>query len=298
MRPKLQLLTAAGVGIAFGIALPHEFNGRLLLGGERSNDIAAAAMMKATVAAPLPPVAAAPAPKPKPVVAAAPAPTAPVASARAETRSQKALRILRGRVDRQSHPNALRYAVEAYFNYKSAHPERVKKPFLYYVDYGLASSTPRGYVFDMENLKVVEGPFTVAHGRGSGSGAIPTRFSNRNGSNSSSLGLFLTQETYAFSGSSNGRFYRSIGLRLKGLSGAFNSAALSRGVVAHGAPYVTRSRAGRSEGCPAMEPARARRLLPKISGGAMVFLFSPADARWLSRDPWAHADDDADDANS
>jgi hypothetical protein len=294
MRPKLQILTAAGVGIVFGIAMPHRFNGRSLLDSEHADGIAEAAMMKATVAAPLaaPPAAA---PAPKPVVAAAPAPVA----ARAESRSEKALRTLRRRVDRQSHPNALRYAVEAYFNYKSAHPERVKKPYLYYVDYGLSSSTPRGYVFDMETLKVVEGPFTVAHGRGSGSGAIPTRFSNRNGSNSTSLGLFLTQETYAFSGSSNGRFYRSIGLRLKGLSGAFNSAALSRGVVAHGAPYVTRSRAGRSEGCPAMEPARARRLLPKISGGAMVFLFSPRDTRWLSRDPWAHADDDdADESNS
>ena len=137
----------------------------------------------------------------------------------------------------------------------------------------------------------------MAHGRGSGGNdAVPTRFSNRNGSNSSSLGLFLAQETYAFSGHTGGRLYRSIGLRLTGLSGAFNSAARKRGVVVHGAPYVTSGKAGRSEGCPAIEPARARRLLPRIGNGGMVFLFSPLDSRWLNRDPWANADD-ADDSN-
>lgn len=54
--------------------------------------------------------------------------------------------------------------------------------------------------------------------------------------------------------------------------------------------YVTRGKAGRSEGCPAIEPARAQRLLPKIGNGGMVFLFSPRDKQWLSRDPWANAD--------
>ena len=293
MRPKLQIIAAAGLGIGLGIARPQVFHG-LVPDGARTDAIAEAATMKAMAMAP----AAQPAAHAIPAPAAEPA-RAPVAAApaRRETRAEVALRVLRSRVAKQSHPNALRYALEAYFNYKSAHPEKVRKPYLYFVDYGLSSSTPRGYVFDMETLKVVEGPFTVAHGRGSGGNGVPTRFSNRNGSNSTSLGLFLTQETYAFSGHSNGLLYRSIGLRLKGLSGAFNSGARQRGVVVHGAPYVTSSRAGRSEGCPAMEPARARRLLPKIGGGAMVFLFSPEDSRWLSADPWAHADDEDDDSH-
>jgi hypothetical protein len=59
------------------------------------------------------------------------------------------------------------------------------------------------------------------------------------------------------------------------VSGASNSNARARGVVAHGAPYVTASRAGRSEGCPAVEPARAARLLPKLAHGGLVFLFAP-----------------------
>src|SRR6185436_18245034 len=122
------------------------------------------------------------------------------------------------------------------------------------------------------------------HGRGSGGNGVPTRFSNSNGSATSSLGLFLAQETYAFRGTTGGRLYRSIGLRLNGLSGAFNNKARSRGVVVHGAPYVSSSRAGRSEGCPAMEQSRAQRLLPMLANGAMVFLFAPNQA-WLNTDP-------------
>jgi hypothetical protein len=201
---------------------------------------------------------------------------------------ENAVSALVGRVARQSHPEALRYAFEAYFNYRAAHPEQVRKPYLYFVDYGLDSRTPRGYVFDMDALTVVEGPFTVAHGRGSTvpNEDVPVRFSNRNGSNATSLGLYLAQETYSFSGKSAGRHYRSVGLRLRGLSGEFNSAARSRGVVVHGAPYVTAQRAGRSEGCPAMEQDRAQRLLPKIANGGMVFHFSPRDPSWLQEEPW------------
>lgn len=207
-----------------------------------------------------------------------------------EARVQTALAALGDKVGKQSDPDALRTAFKAYYNYKAEHPEQVRKPYLYYVDYGLDARTPRGYVFDMDVLEVVDGPFNVAHGRGSApnSRGIPTKFSNRDGSNATSLGLYLAQETYAFSGKSGGQRYSSVGLRLKGLSGKFNSAARARGVVAHGAPYVTASRAGRSEGCPAIEPGRARELLPKISNGGLVFLFSPLERSWKLADPWVN----------
>jgi hypothetical protein len=239
-----------------------------------------------------------------PVAAPAPAPTA-LKVARAvlagvgsqpaarKTEVEVALEALGGRVRKMSDPTALRTAFQAYFAYKAENPGDVRKPYLYYVDYGLNARTPRGYVFDMEQLAVVEGPFMVAHGRGSAatSDGIPTKFSNRQGSNATSLGLFLAQETYGFAGKTGGRSYRSVGLRLKGLSARFNSAARQRGVVAHGAPYVTAQKAGRSEGCPAMEQDRARRLLPKIGNGGMVFLFSPRDRTWIREDPWVKAAD-------
>jgi hypothetical protein len=210
------------------------------------------------------------------------------AEERVVVRASAALDALARHVTRRSHPDALRLAFHAYFNYQASHPERVRKPYLYFVDYGLDSSTPRGYVFDMRSLTVVDGPFTVAHGRGSANGreGIPTSFSNTNKSAATSLGLYLAQETYAFSGRASGQRYRSIGLRLNGVSGRFNSAARARGVVAHGAPYVTPNGAGRSEGCPAMEEARAQRLLPRLANGGMVFLFSPQDPEWLRSDPW------------
>jgi hypothetical protein len=192
-------------------------------------------------------------------------------------------------VTKLSHPEALEDAFRSYFAYKSEHPTDVKKPFLYFVDYGLPSTTPRGYVFDMQALRVVDGPFTVAAGRGSAadSRGVPTRFSNKSGSAATSLGLYLTSSTYGFSGKSAGHHYTSVGLRLLGVSKGFNDNALARGVVAHGAPYVTPTRAGRSEGCPAMEQTRAKDLLPMLANGSMVFLFAPNQA-WLDADRWVN----------
>jgi hypothetical protein len=209
------------------------------------------------------------------------------ATATEETATTVALGKLTSLVRPLSHPKALATAFHSYFAFKAAHPNEVKKPLLYFVDYGLPATQPRGYVFDMSTLKIVDGPFTVAHGRGSAPSklSIPTRFSNAIGSAATSLGLYLTKATYAFTGHSGGRAYSSIGMRLMGVSRGFNDNAFTRGVVAHGAPYVTRNKAGRSEGCPAMEPTRAERLLPELANGAMVFLFAP-DQKWMTADPW------------
>ena len=193
-------------------------------------------------------------------------------------------------VPKLSSPQALNDAIGAYYAFKTAHPNDVKKPYLYFVDYGLPSTTTRGYVLDMSSLSIVEGPFTVAHGRGSSTSqfGVPTHFSNSSGSKATSLGLYVAQQLYAFHGHTGGSGYSSIGLKLEGVSTGFNDKAGARGVVAHGAPYVTPTRAGRSEGCPAMEPARAQRLLPKLANGGMVFLYAP-NSHWLAGDPWLQA---------
>jgi hypothetical protein len=198
-----------------------------------------------------------------------------------------ALDAFTGVVRPLSRPDALEDAFKSYFAYKTAHPDAVTKPYLYFVDYGLPSTEARGYVFDMDSLRVVDGPFTVAHGRGSSTSqfGVPTHFSNANGSNATSLGLYVAKSVYDFHGKSAGQPYSSVGLRLDGVSSGFNDNALARRVVAHGAPYVTPTKAGRSEGCPAMEPARAARLLPKLADGGMVFLFAP-DESWIKSDPW------------
>ncbi len=61
-------------------------------------------------------------------------------------------------------------------------------------------------------------------------GAMATKFSNNEGSLQTSLGFYLTGETYT------GKF--DLGLRLDGLEYS-NSRARSRGVVMHGAQYAT-----------------------------------------------------------
>jgi len=204
--------------------------------------------------------------------------------------TKNALNALASAVRPLSHPKALEDAFHAYFAYKAAHPEDVKKPLLYFVDYGLSSTIARGYVFNMNTLKIVDGPFTVAHGRGSSSAptGVPTRFSNGSGSSMTSLGLYVAKSLYKFTGHNGGHLYTSTGMRLDGKSQGFNDKAMARGVVAHGAPYVTPTRAGRSQGCPAMETARAARLLPQLADGGVVFLFAP-NANWMANDQWVNA---------
>jgi hypothetical protein len=278
MRNDLRMLAAGAV-----------FAGAV--GGVLKNSAAPALAAPAEAAPAVQAPAPAPAPRPVPLRAARTVLDGfGIESGAERTRVQGALAALTPHVRRQSDPNGLRVAFQAYYNYQAANPERVRKPYLYYVDYGLDARTPRGYVFDMRQMTVVDGPFMVAHGRGSAPTAsgIPTRFSNRNGSNATSLGLYLAQETYGFRGRSGGRAYRSVGLRLAGVSGSYNSAARARGIVAHGAPYVRAALAGRSEGCPAMEMARAERLLPQIANGGMVFHFSPRDTEWMREDPWVN----------
>src|SRR4051812_46304586 len=171
---------------------------------------------------------------------------------------EAAVNAFAGVVRGLSRPKALETAFHSYFAYKTAHPNEVRKPYLYFVDFGLPNTTARGYVFDMESLRIVDGPFTVAHGSGSGArDGVPTRFSNASSSNATSLGLYVTKSAYDFHGHSGGQSYSSVGLRLMGVSSGFNDNAFARGVVAHGAPYVTPTKAGRSQGCPAMEPDRA-----------------------------------------
>jgi hypothetical protein len=196
---------------------------------------------------------------------------------------------LRPYVSMQSNEEGLRRAVTAYANYRAAHSSTTDNPYLYYVDFGLPSTAPRGYVFNMRDRTLVEGPFAVAHGRGSSQegSRFASHFSNRPGSLATSLGLYVAGETYEFTGKAGGMRYRSIGLRLDGKSPGFNTNARDRGVVAHGAPYVTEDGAGKSEGCPAMEMERAKRLLPLLANGAIVYLYSPNDVAWLDNDPWS-----------
>ena len=147
---------------------------------------------------------------------------------------------------------------------------RAAKPLLTVIDYSLPSSARRLWVVDLSTNEVMMNEY-VAHGERSG-GTWATDFSNRFGSNRSSLGTFVTLNTY--------RGVRGLSLRLMGLEPGINDKAQSRGIVIHGTPNVSAARAlagrvGRTEGCPAVSQASARRLIRLLEGGAVVFAWYP-----------------------
>ncbi len=132
------------------------------------------------------------------------------------------------------------------------------------IDYSLPSSEKRLYVIELSSGRVWS--TYVAHGRGSDKNhdGLPENFSDTLNSNATSIGAFLTMSPYK---GNNG-----LSLRLKGLS-RYNSNALERNVVIHGAPYVRDSsvKQGRSWGCPAVPPKYLAKLISTLKNGSLVY---------------------------
>jgi hypothetical protein len=174
-------------------------------------------------------------------------------------------------------PSVAKLAIEAFL--KAEHTGiKVKKQILTIIDYTLASTKKRLWVVDLENKQVLYNSM-VAHGRNSGEN-YTTNFSNRMGSLQTSIGLFLTEDTY---------FGRDgYTLRLEGLEKGFNDNARDRLIVFHGAPYVDQKfaaaagRIGRSWGCPAVEKPLAKPIIDTIKGGSLIFSYSNYPV-WLSK---------------
>ena len=144
------------------------------------------------------------------------------------------------------------------------------------IDYSMPSTQRRLWIFDMADADAPELLYNeyVAHGQGSG-GNVPTRFSNEDGTHATSLGLFVTAETYY---GSNG-----YSLRMDGQDEGFNDNARRRAIVIHGADYVNPAnfaslgRAGRSWGCPALRQAVAREVIDVLKDGQLVFSYADDD---------------------
>lgn len=152
-----------------------------------------------------------------------------------------------------------------------------KTDVLTVIDYSLPSTQPRLWVLDLAQGKVLYHEL-VAHGAGSGD-VYATHFSNVDNSRATSLGLFLTTDTYE-----GGNGYS---LKLRGLDQGFNDLAEARHIVMHGAWYVSAEHArqygrlGRSWGCPALSLDKAHSVIDRVKGGSFVFAYSAADAGWL-----------------
>ena len=113
----------------------------------------------------------------------------------------------------------------------------------------------------------------VAHGRNTGE-EFASAFSNLNSSFKSSLGFYATGEIY------QGKHGAS--LRLDGLENGVNDNARERGVVMHGADYVSESfirdhkRLGRSQGCPAVPVELTNEIIQLIKDKSCLYIYHPS----------------------
>lgn len=146
------------------------------------------------------------------------------------------------------------------------------------VDFSQPSANKRLYVIDLETRKVLFNTW-VAHGKNSGENETNS-FSNTPESNKSSLGFYVTKNTYQ---GKNG-----YSLQLDGIERGYNDNALNRGIVMHAADYVnpdfiqSQGRLGRSQGCPAVTPALNQPIINTIKDGSCFFIYFP-DESYLHR---------------
>lgn len=143
--------------------------------------------------------------------------------------------------------------------------------YLTICDFSQSSLKKRLYIIDIENNKLVTQTY-VAHGRNSG-GEYATRFSNQPESLQSSLGFYVTDNTYI------GK--HGLSLKINGVEPGINDKAMMRTIVIHGADYVSAGRAaaggfmGRSWGCPAVPKEEANSIISTIKNGTCLFIYHP-----------------------
>lgn len=171
--------------------------------------------------------------------------------------------------------HVLKLALAAYKN--ASDKGAVKKQVLTVIDYSLPSSKQRMWIFDVNHDRLLYNTY-VAHGQNSGMNT-PHHFSNKISSKQTSLGTYVTRDTYIGS--------KGLSLNLQGLEKGFNDNAYDRRVVIHGAWYVEpdfikkSGRAGRSWGCPSIAQTLAKPVINTIKGGSVVFAYYP-DQNYLS----------------
>jgi hypothetical protein len=158
-------------------------------------------------------------------------------------------------------PNALLKKTVEYFEQNKS---KIKnKKYIAVLDFKQHNSKERFYIIDIQSGYVEK--FLAAHGKNSDSDydGYATDFSNTLNSEMSSVGFYLTAETYQGS--------HGLSLALDGLS-TTNSNARSRSIVIHGASYVTPgTKIGRSWGCPALDLRYYVEVINQIKGGVLIY---------------------------
>lgn len=139
-------------------------------------------------------------------------------------------------------------------------------------DFSKPSTEKRLYILDVATGEILFQTY-VAHGLNSGK-LFAQKFSNKNASLESSLGFYVTSNTYL---GKNG-----YSLRLDGCEKGINDKALNRGIVLHGANYVSEyfinnhGFLGRSHGCPAVPATLNNEIIETIKNGTCFFIYAPS----------------------
>jgi hypothetical protein len=166
---------------------------------------------------------------------------------------------------------ALQYALLGYHRLLKRHALQ-KTDVISVCDFSQPSSAKRMYVLDLQNKRVLYRTY-VAHGMGSGR-EYANSFSNVPDSYKSSLGFYVTRNTYV---GSNG-----LSLRIEGVEKGFNDKAGTRAIVIHGANYVSErvlhkyGVMGTTFGCPAVPEEMASQIIPVLKNGTCFFIFYPS----------------------
>ena len=178
--------------------------------------------------------------------------------------------------------NALDAGLKAYLCATNVHNTAPKK-YLTIVDYSKPSSQKRMFIIDMQRGKLISSQL-VAHGQNTG-GRLATKFSNKDGSHQSSLGVFMTGREY------HGK--HGLSLRLQGLERDYNDKAGRRAIVMHGANYVNPSyvrkygMVGRSWGCMAIDNKATQSTIQTLKQGSVVVAYYN-DNDWLNSSSFLH----------
>lgn len=165
---------------------------------------------------------------------------------------------------------AFSYAWKGYQQLEANH-KVVRNRYLTICDFSQSSKSKRLYIIDVQENKLVTHTY-VAHGKNSG-GEYATKFSNIPESLQSSLGFYVTAQTYIGE--------HGLSLRINGVEPGINNKAFERSIVIHGASYVDAARAragimmGRSFGCPAVPQKESTTIINTIKNGTCLFIYHP-----------------------
>lgn len=174
-------------------------------------------------------------------------------------------------------------ALTGFYNLRDEGKLATNKSVLSIADFDQNSTEKRLWIIDLDKKELILNTW-VAHGEFSGEDKA-SYFSNALSSFKSSIGFYVTGETYY------GK--HGLSLRLDGMDEDYNSNARKRAIVVHGATYVSQGtinalgRLGRSQGCPAVPVNQAKTVVNTMAGKTVLFINNTAQlyiSKYLSNE--------------